>query len=109
MSVTTAVGWLRHFRGAPLLPGLGVRYVPSVLTPISVLVLGAMALVMVEQHQVTHPADLAPAFVGIVLGLGIVLVALVVWPVVEVRRFRARPYGASRVNRPRPRARPHNR
>ena len=102
--VVSAIAWLRHFRGAPRMNyDFGVRYVVPVLTVIMVVLL--ISLSAHEQQRGEFHPDSSPQTVGMALGLGIVLAALVVWLVVEARRFGARPYGASRRNRPRPNSR----
>lgn len=102
--VTTAIAWLRHLRGAPrTYYDFGIRYVVPVLLLILIVLLISMG---VDEHRrgVFHP-DSSPQAVGLAISLGVVLAALAAWLVVEVRRFGARPYGASRATRPRPRSR----
>lgn len=102
--VTSAMAWLRHLRGAPrMLHDFAIRYVGPAL--MSIMVVLAIYLGVDEQRRGEFHPDSSPPVVGMALGLGVVLAALVVWLVVEVRRFGARPYGASRVNRSRPRSR----
>ena|SRR5690242_8299825 len=91
--VINAIGCLRHFREVPPSArdrGVRFRYVVPVLTLACALVFGTM--IMLEQQEVAYPEDSNPAFVGMALGLGVALVALVVWLLIEVRRYRARPH-----------------
>jgi len=107
--VTSAIAWLRRLRGAPLMyPDFGIRYVVPVVALILVVLL--MSLGVHEQQRGEFHQDSSQPVVVMALCLGVVLVALVAWLVVEVRRFGA-PWaraGASRRNRPRPNSRKAN-
>ncbi len=96
----SAIAWVRHFRGAPrMLHAFGVRYIVPVLIPILVALLISLSLDEQRKGEF-HPESSSPV-VGMAIALGVGVVALVVWLVVEVRRFGGRPYGASRDKRPR--------
>ena len=102
--VTSAIAWLRHLRGAPrMLHGFAIRYVFPALMPIIVVL--TIFLGVDEQRMGEFHPDSSTPVVCMALGLGVVLAALIVWLVVEVRWIGARPYGASRVNRSRSRSR----
>lgn len=78
----------------------GIRYFVPVVT--FILVVLAIFLGVDEQRRGEFHPDSSPPVIGMALGLGVVLAALVVWLVVEVRRIGAQPSGACRVNRSRP-------
>jgi hypothetical protein len=74
-----------------------VRYLVPIL---ALLLVGLFISMSVTGMAATEP-DSSPTAIGLALGLGIALVALVAWLVVEVRRFRDRPDDALRATRPR--------
>lgn len=86
-----------------MLHDFAIRYVLPVL--LSIMVVLAVFLGVDEQRRGEFHPDSSPQTVGLALFLGVVLAGVVVWLVVEVRRFGARTYGSSRVNRSRPRNR----
>ncbi len=95
--VTSAIAWLRHLRGAPRMAhDFEIRYVAPV--SMSIIVVLAIFLGVHEQRRGEFHPDSSPPAVGMALGLGVVLVALVVWLMVEVGRYRTHRRGVSRSN-----------
>jgi type VI protein secretion system component VasK len=85
----SAIAWLRHLYGAPpLMHDFTVRYIMSVLIFMAA-VSSIWYAVDAQRSGEFHPES-DPTAAVLALGCGVVLVGVLVWLVVEVRRFRAR-------------------
>jgi hypothetical protein len=96
--VTSAIAWVRHLYGAPrMYRDWEVRY----LVPFLILIVVVGSIFLSVTHGVApQQPDSYPPEVGLALVLGITLVALVAWLVIEVGRYGARHRSASHGNRP---------
>lgn len=84
----SAIAWLRHLSGAPRRDWheAGVRYL---VPPLTVIVAVLLISMEIQDPQVMQP-DTYPPDIELFLVVGGVWAALVVWLVVEARRYRAR-------------------
>ena len=85
------IAWLRYLSGQRIFADdKMLRYYLPIVATFCV----AVALVMAVQWARTGQQPKSSVTLNWVLGCGVVLVALAVWLVVEVRRYRARPHDA---------------
>lgn len=82
----SVIAWLRHFSGQAIFADEKLlRYFMPIVAAFCVVVALSMAVQWARSGQQPKSA----ITVNLVLGCGVVLAVLVVWMVVEVRRFRA--------------------
>ncbi len=97
--VGSAIAWLRYLYGAPMSRderSARLRYV----IPFGTALLTASFIYMGIDDPVVRQPDTYPPDVVLFRGMGVVLAALIIWLVVEVRRYRAHLQGVPQGSRP---------